>query len=83
MKGTALSSFFKIEIAKIISTMWTIISDYTTQFGNCSMSAWAAHVSPFCEANMPPNYAQFGIKALAAVLLTLMFQHMKGMNTEK
>ncbi len=64
--------------------MWTIISDYTTQFGSCSMSAWTAHFPSYCEASLSPIYAHFGIKILAAVLLTLMFQSMKTrMNTEK
>ncbi|MCC6723604.1 MAG: hypothetical protein IT258_03785 [Saprospiraceae bacterium] len=57
--------------------MWTIISDYTTQFGTCSASAWGSHISPYCEADMTPMYAQFGIKILAAILLTLMFQSLK------
>ena len=64
--------------------MWTIISDYTTQFGTCSISAWTVDFPSCCEANMALIYAQFGIKILAAVLLTLMFQSMKAlMNTGK
>lgn len=62
--------------------MWTIFSDYVTQFGNCSMSTWAVNISQNCEAEISPIYAQFGIKILAAVLLTLMFQSMRTrMNT--
>ncbi len=57
--------------------MWTIISDYPTQFSNCSMNAWTASVSPYCEANMTTMYAQFGIKILAAALLTVFFQKYK------
>ncbi|MBK8561914.1 MAG: hypothetical protein IPN76_00780 [Saprospiraceae bacterium] len=64
--------------------MWTIISNYTTQFSTCSMSAWTANFPSYCEANMAPIYAQFGIKILAAILLTLMFQSLKiRMNTGK
>jgi hypothetical protein len=48
------------------------------------MSAWTADFPSYCEANLSPLYAQFGIKILAAVLLTLMFQSMKTlMNTGK
>jgi hypothetical protein len=64
--------------------MWTIFSDYTTQFGTCSTSTWAANFQPYCEASLSPLYAQFGIKIMAAVLLTLMFQSLKTrMNTGK
>jgi hypothetical protein len=48
------------------------------------MSAWTANFPSYCEANMAPIYAQFGIKILAAILLTLMFQSLKTrMNTGK
>jgi hypothetical protein len=57
--------------------MWTLFSDYTTQFGTCSMSAWTASFPSYCEASLSPLYVQFGIKILAAVLLTLMFQSVK------
>jgi hypothetical protein len=64
--------------------MWTIISDYTTQFGSCSMSAWTANLPFHNEADLSPIYTQSGIKILAAILLTLMFQSMKTrMNTGK
>jgi hypothetical protein len=64
--------------------MWTIFSDYTTQFSNCSVSAWAANLPFHCEADLSPIYAQFGIKILAAILLTLMFQSIRvRMNTGK